>query len=91
VVGVVTDEREEGVDRPAPEIVFWPLLMRDFGVKDFVRRDVAFAVRSKRTGSRGFLGEVQRAVWSVNPNLPLAQVATLQEMYTKSSGEPPSC
>ncbi len=85
VVGVVSDEREDGVDRPAPEFAFWPLLMKDFeGDKDFVRRDVAFAVRSGRTGARGLLNEVQRAVWSVNPNLPLAQVATLQEMYIKS-------
>ena len=38
-------------------------------------------IRSRRTGSGGFVDEVSRAVWSVNPNLPLASVRTLQEIY----------
>jgi putative ABC transport system permease protein len=85
VIGIVGDEREDGVDRPAPQTAYWPLLMNDFeGTKDEVRRTVAFAIRSPRTGSRGFIDEVQRAVWAVNPNLPLAAVRTLQEIYGKS-------
>lgn len=35
-------------------------------------------------GTRGFLDQVQRAVWSVNPELPLAQVQTLERIYEKS-------
>ena len=85
IVGVVGDEREDGVDQKAPTIVFWPLLMNDFeGDPIQVRRDVALVVRSPRTGSRGFIEDIQRAVWSVNPNLPLAQVRTLHEIYEKS-------
>ena len=85
VIGVVGDEREDGVDQPAPQTAYWPLLMNDFeGTKDSVRRTVGYAIRSPRTGSRGFIEEVQRAVWAVNPNLPLAQVRTLQEIYDKS-------
>jgi predicted permease len=85
VIGVVGDQREDGVDRDAPKIAYWPLLMRDFeDGKDSSRRTVAYAIRSPRTGSRGFMEEIQRAVWSVNPNLPLASVRTLQEMYDKS-------
>jgi ABC-type antimicrobial peptide transport system permease subunit len=49
-----------------------------------VRRSLAFIVRSRRTGSSGFLADLQRAVWSVNPNLPLADVRTQQEIYDKS-------
>jgi ABC-type antimicrobial peptide transport system permease subunit len=45
---------------------------------------VTILVRSGRTGSSGFLSEVSRAVWSVNPNLPLAGVRTLAEIYRKS-------
>jgi putative ABC transport system permease protein len=41
-------------------------------------------VRSRRTGTRGFLDEISSAVWAVNPNLPLADVHTLQEIYNKS-------
>ncbi len=42
----------------------------------FVQRSLAYVIRSSRLQSPGFLGEVQQAVWSVNPNLPLARVRT---------------
>ena len=41
-------------------------------------------IRSTRAGSNGFVNEVGQAVWSVNPNLPLAGVRTLQEIYDAS-------
>jgi hypothetical protein len=41
-------------------------------------------IRSNRAGNEGFLGEVQRAVWSVNSNLPLASVETMQDIYSQS-------
>ncbi len=85
VVGVVGDERDDGVNQKAPTIVIWPTLMDNFsGNKSFVWRNLAYVVRSGRTGSSGFLGEISQAVWSVNPNLPLADVHTLQEIYDKS-------
>jgi ABC-type antimicrobial peptide transport system permease subunit len=49
-----------------------------------VMRYMSYVVRSSRTGSRGFLDEISHAVWSVNPNLPLANVHTLDEIYRKS-------
>jgi predicted permease len=85
VVGVVSDERDDGVDHKAPAIVLFPTLMDNFaGNQPFIQRSVALIVRSPRTGSSGFLNEVSRAVWSVNPNLPLANVRTLAEVYSKS-------
>jgi predicted permease len=85
VVGVVSDEREDGVDQKAPTIVIWPILMDTFAGDDkFINRGMSYIIRSSRTGSRGFLDEISRAVWSVNPNLPLADVHTLQEIYNKS-------
>jgi putative ABC transport system permease protein len=85
VVGVVSDEHDDGVDQKAPTIVFWPQMMEKFGGDDvFVSRSLAYMVRSTRTGTRGLLQEISQAVWSVNPNLPLADVRTLQEIYDKS-------
>jgi ABC-type antimicrobial peptide transport system permease subunit len=49
-----------------------------------VRRSLAIAVRSDRVGTPGFLQDVQRAVWSVNPDLPLANVRTLREIADRS-------
>jgi predicted permease len=85
VVGVVSDERDRGVDQKAPPIVLWPILLDDFaGNKTFAWRNIGYVVRSKRTGSSGFVSEISQAVWSVNPSLPLADVHTLQEIYNKS-------
>ena len=85
VVGVVSDEREDGVDQKAPTIAFWPILMDDFSDdRPFVQRSLSYVIRSSRTGSNGFVNEISRAVWSVNPNLPLANVRTLEEIYDAS-------
>jgi ABC-type antimicrobial peptide transport system permease subunit len=47
-------------------------------------RTVTFVIRSDRAGTEGFLNEVRQAVWSVNSNLPLASVRTMQDVYDKS-------
>jgi ABC-type antimicrobial peptide transport system permease subunit len=47
-------------------------------------RNMAFVIRSPRAGSEDLMNEVRRAVWSVNPNLPLAEVHTLDDYYTRS-------
>jgi predicted permease len=82
VVGVVQDVREEGVEEKAPEIVYWiPLGEHLYG---HVYRRVTFVIRSERAGTESFLNEVRQAVWSVNSNLPLASVRTMQEVCDKS-------
>jgi predicted permease len=82
VVGVIQDVREKGVQEKAPEIVYWaPLVHNRF---DPVVRTVTFVIRSERAGTENFLKEVSAAVWSVNSNLPLASVRTMQDVYDKS-------
>ncbi len=86
VIGVIQDVRERGVQDKAPEIVYWPPMMEYlFGRKtaDTVRT-VTFVIRSERAGTQSFLDEVRAAVWSVNSNLPLASVRTMEEVYDKS-------
>ena len=85
VVGVVADERDEGVDKKAPTMAFFPMLMTKFeGDDPSVRRTMSYMIRSPRAGSTAFITEVGRAIWSVNPNLPLAGVRTLDEVVRKS-------
>jgi putative ABC transport system permease protein len=85
VVGVVNDEREDGVNQRAPAIAYWPIIMDNFeGDRVSLRRSLAYVIRSNRTGSQSFLKAVQEAVWSVDANLPLANVTTLEELYDKS-------
>jgi ABC-type antimicrobial peptide transport system permease subunit len=47
-------------------------------------RRVAFVIRSERTGTDRLVNQAREAVWSVNANLPLAQVRTLGEVYDQS-------
>jgi predicted permease len=79
IVGVVGNERDDGLDKPPTPIVYWPLLN-----DTYQPRTMAYAVRSSRVGAPGFVRELQRAVWSVNPNLPVAAVRTLDAIRADS-------
>jgi len=49
-----------------------------------IRRGVSFAIRTPRAGSSALVKEIQEAVWSIDPDLPLADTTTVGELYTKS-------
>jgi len=81
--------RDDGLNRKAPAVAYWPVLMADFFAvspdnRNFVQRNLTYVIRSSRTGSNGFVNDLGTAVWSINPNLPLASVRTLQEIYDAS-------
>jgi len=86
VIGVVQDVHEKGAQERAPETVYWPSLMSNLYVPGPVGavRVVTFAIRSERAGTEAFLNEVRQAVWSVNSNLAVASVRTMQAVYGKS-------
>ena len=84
VIGVVADLRDDGVDRKAPAIVYWPLLQKDSQGSLDVRRSVVLVVRTPMAGSLGLQQELRRAVSSVNPNLALSNVNTLGRIYDRS-------
>jgi predicted permease len=87
IIGVVSDERDKGINQKPPTIALFPLLMDNFeGDEVFCRRTLAYIVRSNRAGSSGLVAGIGKAVWSVNPGLPLADVHTLQEIHEKSLG-----
>jgi predicted permease len=85
VVGVVGDVYDNGVDQRAPTMVYWPIMMDQFwGEKTWIQRGVTFVIRSKRAGTDGFQNELRQAVWSVNENLPVFLVRTLEDVYDRS-------
>jgi predicted permease len=85
IIGVVGNERDDGADQKAPAIVYWPMIVKEFwGDPIMVYHTLAFAIRSPRTGSASFLKEIRQAVWSVNPDLPIADVRSVQEIYDRS-------
>jgi predicted permease len=86
VIGVVQDVRDNGAHAPAPTVVYWPALKHNLylsGPLD-ARRNVTFAIRSNAAGTEGLLSQMRQAVWSVNKDLPLASVQTMQEIYDRS-------
>ncbi|HEU5452588.1 MAG TPA: ABC transporter permease [Terriglobales bacterium] len=85
IVGVVGDVHSDGIEKPAPAIAYWPMLKKNFESDPVsVARGVAYALRTPRAGSEALMADARRAVWSVNPNLPLAEVRTLGYYYDKS-------
>jgi predicted permease len=88
IVGVVGNERDDGVVRPAPAIVYWPLMVKDFWDSPVMAyRNMAYAIRTPRLDSPTLLKEVQQAVWSVNGSLPVASVQTLNEIRADSMAQ----
>jgi predicted permease len=83
VIGVVQDVHMDGIGDPAPAVAYWPILT-DLPSDFDVTRGVTFAVRSTRTGTSAFLAEVQRAVWSLNGSLPVADVRTMEDISGES-------
>jgi len=82
IVGVVGSERDDGLNQPATKMVYWPMLN---GVYD--RQSFAYAVRSPRVGAAAFQRELKEAVWSVNPDLPVSDVQTLDEIQSRSMAQ----
>jgi predicted permease len=82
VIGVIQDVREKGLQEKAPEIVYWPPLEQNRFAPAV--RTTTFVIRSERAATESFMNEVRAAVWSVNSNLPLASVRTMEEVYDKS-------
>jgi putative ABC transport system permease protein len=85
VIGVVQDVREDGLHAPAPAIVYWPPRLRDhWVVGDFVTRQVTVVLRTPRAGTESLVSEIQRVVWSVDAGIPVASVATMQDIQGRS-------
>jgi hypothetical protein len=85
IIGVVGDERDEGMEHDASHLVYWPMAMKDyFGTPSVVYRTMAYAIRSPRVGTPDFLAEVRNAVWSAYPTRPLGDMVTMDVLQKDS-------
>jgi predicted permease len=82
VVGVLADVYWDGLERPAQDTAY--LTLEDPMTQWGITSRMSFVVRSARVGTTGFAEEIQRAVWSVDASLPLAAVATMDDVYARS-------
>jgi len=79
IVGVVGNVHDDGTSQEAPATVYWPITDSD----GFLGSP-AFALRSTRAGTESLMNEVRQAVSSVDSDLPLYQIHTLDYYYSKS-------
>ncbi len=84
VIGVIADLRDDGIDQKAPAIVYWPMLKKNPESSSTLERSMVYVIRTPRAGSSLLRQEIQQAVASVNPALPLADVKTMQTVYEGS-------
>jgi predicted permease len=85
VIGVVSDMHDNGVDQKAPSIVYWPMLLKNFGSSTLAAtRNAAIVIRTQQAGAAALFTQVQNAVSDVNPNLPVADAKTLESIYSSS-------
>ena len=85
IIGVAEDVRNEGLQKGATPVVYFPVFMENFyGIPQVANRAIAFSIRSRRAGNQVFLNEVRHRIWSVNGNLPVFLEHTQQELYDSS-------
>ncbi len=82
VVGVAGDVYDNGVQEKAPALTYWPALSDNVFFQ--VTRFGVFAIRTNRAATESFLKEAHQAIWSMNANLPVFLVRTLQDVYDQS-------
>jgi len=85
IVGVVADVYADGTSKEAPATVYWPIWMNHFEGSDVqLARSISYVVRTPRAGEQSLINELQKAVWSVDGNLPVVEIHTLQYIYARS-------
>ncbi len=85
VIGVVSDVYDDGVNKDPSSCVYWPMSMARFeGEALHIERRLAVVLRSPQAGAEALMKDVRQAVWSVDPNLPLSDVRTMDYYYRAS-------
>jgi predicted permease len=83
IVGVAADVRDAGLDRPADEIVFCPLLPPPADAR-WQPRDLSFVVRTSDVPTAS-IGPLRAAVHRLDPSLPMYRAETLSDLVARSS------
>ena len=85
IIGVVADVRDDGIEKPARTDVYWPVLAANFQGRPLrLQRYITFVARSPLAASESLMKQIRQAVLSVDASLPLANVYTMNYLYTRS-------
>jgi predicted permease len=78
VVGVIASVRQSNLRDQIRPIVYFPLN----GENDFAPRALSYAIRGPQAHAQA--DAIRRTVWSIDPDLPVASVETLNEIVENS-------
>ena len=85
IVGIAGDIRDWGPSRPLTEIVYVPILAEQiYNTPTFIPRFITYTIRSSRSGTPAFLDEIRQTVWSVDSNLPMVNLNTMDDVVADS-------
>ncbi len=85
IVGVVANPHDNGVDRAAANVVYWPLAVEGFwGRNPWVPRWFAYAVRTNRSDPMALVDDAREVVRQISPSVPLFSVRTLDDIAAVS-------
>jgi ABC-type antimicrobial peptide transport system permease subunit len=65
-------------------MVYWPVMMENFGGPLFVMRPINLVIRTDEAGRESLLDGIRSAVWSLNPSMPVFLVRTMKDLYDES-------
>jgi predicted permease len=85
VIGVVADIKQEGLEHPAPPMVFVPIPQVPDKLLATVRAftSTSFAVRTT-VEPTGLTPNIKREIAAIDATLPLSHIATMEEVATRS-------
>lgn len=85
VIGVVQNVRDNGVDQPPPTTAYWPsFTSAPSALTGPVLRQLTVVLRSPLAGTDALVRQIERGVWSIDADLPVALPSTMQEIYDRS-------
>ncbi len=85
IVGVVGNVHDDGVSQDATAIAYFPIAMSGmWGEVEQIRSSLSYVIRTERNDPKSLLPEVRDIIWSAHPDVPIANVQTLQEILDRS-------
>ena len=88
IIGVTGNEHDDGPAAGTTPIVYWPFLQENHAPNRVtVEWTLVYVMRTSRLGDPTLLNELQQAVWSVNPALPISRVETVQDVYDRVTAQ----
>lgn len=85
IVGISANTYDDGLDRPAVPVVYWPAAVPGFwGARLWVPRWFAYVLRTAGPRPTDLVPRVREVVQRINPDIPIFNVETLATIRSRS-------